>query len=56
MREFFITSETPSGYEALRAFWAARRAHLPPQMRPQEAGDAVSPQLAASDRLALRKP
>jgi hypothetical protein len=54
MRGFFPASETPPGYEALRAFWAARRAHLPLQMRPKEVGDAACPQLAASDRLALR--
>ena len=54
MRGSFITSETPPGYEALRAFWAARRAHLPLQMRAKEVGDAVCPQLAVSDRLSLR--
>jgi hypothetical protein len=41
MRGFFPTSEIPPGYEALRAFWAAPRAHLPLQMRPKEVGDAV---------------
>ncbi len=54
MRGFFTTPGTAPGYEALRVFGAARRAHLPLQMRPKEVGDAMCPQLAASDRLALR--
>ena len=52
--DFSPRRKNPPGYEALRVFGAARRAHSPPQMRPNEVGDAMCPQLAASDRLALR--
>ena len=50
MRGFVATPETPARYEG--CVCAARRAHLPLQMRPREVGDVMCPQLAASDRLA----